>query len=331
MKSPQNFYKPTPSPSQRLRRPPLQRYRQLWSQLKIVEGVLCRHYTPDPSLDSVLVPILPTSLHHEALWRNHDAPSAGHQGTEKTLHRIRQEAYWVGMPRDVNRHCQVRKKCQQSKLPSPQRAPLVNIPIGHPWQMIAADILEVPISSKNNRYLLVIQDYYTKWAEAIPLQDQKAVTITNELIKVLSRLGIPEILHSDQGRNFESTVLAQTLNAFGLSKSRTTAYHPECDGMVERFNRTLLQLLRSYVDTEENWEQYLPLVLYVYRTSVHFSTGVSPFMMMYGRQPKQSDLSSPTAFNSQSYPAYLQDKLANLQDFVESNLAAAADQQKIFL
>ena len=96
-----------------------------------------------------------------------------------------------------------------------------------------ADILEVLISSKNNRYLLVIQDYYTKWTEAIPIPDQKEVTITNELIKVLSRLGIPEILHSDQGHNFESTVLAQTLNAFGLSKSRTTTYHPECDGMVE--------------------------------------------------------------------------------------------------
>ena len=194
--------------------------------------------------------------------------------------------------------------------------------------MIAADILDVPLSSKNNCYLLVVQDYYTKWAEAIPLQDQKAVTITNELIKVFSRLGIPEILHSDQGRNFESTVLAQTLNAFGLTKSRTTAYHSECDGMVERFNRTLLQLLRSYVDTEENWEQYLPLVLYAYRTSVHFSTGISPFMMMYGRQPKHSGLSNPTAFNAKSYPVYLQDKLANLQDFVESNLAAAADQQK---
>ena len=150
------------------------------------------------------------------------------------------------MARDVNHHCQACKKCQQSKLPSPQRAPLVNIPIRRPWQMIAADILEVPISSKNNRYLLVIQDYYTKWAEAIPLPDQKAAIITNELIKVLSRLGVPEILHSDQGCNFESTVLAQTLNAFGLSKSRTTAYHPECDGMVERFNRTLLQLLRSH-------------------------------------------------------------------------------------
>ena len=90
----------------------------------------------------LLVPILPTSLLHKSLCRNHDASCAGHQGTEKNLHQICQEAYWVGMAEDVNRHSQACKKCQQSKLPSPQCAPLVNIPIGCPWQMIAANHME---------------------------------------------------------------------------------------------------------------------------------------------------------------------------------------------
>ena len=109
--------------------------------------------------------------------------------------------------------------------------------------MVAVDILEVPTSKHNNRYLLVIQDYMTKWADAIPIPNQTARRITEELIKVFSRYGIPDILHSDQGRNFESTILSQTLEAFGISKSRTTAYHPASDGLVERFNRSLLQLL----------------------------------------------------------------------------------------
>ena len=77
-------------------------------------------------------------------------------------------------------------------------------------------------------------------------------------------MGLPDVLHSDQGRNFESTLLRQTLESFGVHKTHTTAYHPEGDGMVERFNRSLLQLLRSYVDEESDWEQYLPLVLYAY-------------------------------------------------------------------
>ena len=145
----------------------------------------------------------------------------------------------------------------------PQRAPLTSLPIGRPWQMIAVDVLEVPLSANNNRYLLVVQDYYTKWADAIPLPDQTAARITGELVKIFSIFGHPEILHSDQGRNFESSILAQTLQAFGVHKSRTTAYHPQGDGMVERFNRSLLQLLRAYVDTQSDWEQYLPLVLYM--------------------------------------------------------------------
>ena len=89
----------------------------------------------------------------------------------------------------------------------PQRTPLQNIPIGQPWQMIAVDILKVPLSTNNNLYLVVIQDYFTKWADAIPLPDQSASCITTELIKFFCTYGPPQILRSDQGRNFESAYL----------------------------------------------------------------------------------------------------------------------------
>jgi len=111
-----------------------------------------------------------------------------------------------------------------------------------------SNILEVSTSRHNNHYLLVIQDYMTKWVEAITITNQTAVTITKELIAVFCQYGIPDILHSDQGRNFESTILKQTLDAFGVAKSQTTAYHPAGDGLVECFNRSLLQMLHAYVD-----------------------------------------------------------------------------------
>ena len=127
-------------------RHPLLRYHHLWSQLKIVKDVLCRHYTPDPSLDLVLVLILPTSFCYKALCSNHDAPSAGHQGAEKNPAS--------NLPKSIlDRHCGRRK----SEVLSPQHAPLANIPIGRPWKMIAYDIPEVLISSKNKHYLLVVQ------------------------------------------------------------------------------------------------------------------------------------------------------------------------------
>ena len=220
------------------------------------------------------------------------------------------------MARDVQRYCQECTKCQQATLSMPQRAPLINTPIGRAWQMIAVDILEVPLSPNNNRYLLVVQDYFTKWDEAIPLPDQTAAHITGELIKLFSIYGYPEI--------------AETLRAFSVRKSRTTAYHPQGDGdgMVERFNRTVLQILRTYVDTQNDWECYLPLVLYAYRTLIHSATGASPFLLMYGQNPLSSSVSSSMAFDSQSYPAHLQAKLPELHDLVESNLAEAARSQK---
>ena len=181
------------------------------------------------------------------LKQHHDTPSAGHLGFEKTVAKVCQVGYWVGMLRHIDRYCRECSVCQRTKPPAPMKAPLTNVPIGKPWEMIAVDILEVPVSQHNNRYLLVIQDYMNKWAEAIPIPNQTAACITTELIKVFSHCGIPDygpdILHSDQGKNFESTILLQTLEAFGITKSHTTAYHPAGDGLVERFNRSLLQML----------------------------------------------------------------------------------------
>ena len=153
------------------------------------------------------------------------------------------------MNKDVEVYCRKCYTCQETKPPAPMKAPLISRPIGRLRQMVSVDILEVPISSRENRYLLVVQDYFTKWPEAIPLKDQTASSITSELVQLFSMFAIPEVIHSDQGRNFESSLLRQTLDAFGIEKSRTTDYHPQGDGMVECLNRSLLQMLRAYVQT----------------------------------------------------------------------------------
>ena len=156
----------------------------------------------------------------------------------------------------------------------------------------------------------------------------KGEAASGELVKLFSVYGYPQILHSDQGRNFESSILAQTLKAFGVKKSRTTAYHPQGHCMVECFNRSLLQLLRTYVDLQSDWERYLLLGLYAYRPSSYSSMAVSPFLSMYGRNPSLSSFSLQNAFDSLSNPAHLQAKLAELQDFVETKMAATAHNQK---
>ena len=94
-------------------------------------------------------------------------------------------------------------------------------------------VLEVPQSTASNRYLLVLQDYFTKWVEVFPMPDQTVKRITNILISLCARMGLPRIIHSDQGQNFKSAILHQTLQAFGVNKSHTSGYHPQGDRMVE--------------------------------------------------------------------------------------------------
>ena len=133
--------------------------------------------------------------------------------------------------------------------------------------MVAVDILKVLMSKRGNQYLLVIQDYLSKWPFAIPLTDQRAETIVRALKdQVFTLVGPSHKLHSDQGRNFESYILSQLCASFGVSKSHTTPYHPMGDGLVERMNYSLLNLLCMLVEKENDWEEHVQLLLFVYRT-----------------------------------------------------------------
>ena len=181
------------------RKQPLYRYVRLWPQLLLVDDIVCRRYSPAPDSEMITCPLLPQALQQDALYQAHNTPGSGHQGQDRTLQKLRLIAYWVGMSSDVAKHYLKCITCQQAKLPTPNKAPLVSLPVGRPWEMLAVDVLEVPLSSHGNRYLLVMQDYFTKWAEAFPMPDQTAKRITDILIILCARMGLPRIIHSDQG------------------------------------------------------------------------------------------------------------------------------------
>jgi len=96
-----------------------------------------------------------------------------------------------------------------------------------------------------------------------------------------------DFLHTDQGQNFESTLMSEICKLLGIIKTRTTPYHPQSDGLVERFNHTLLTMLSIVAkDREQDWDLHLPLVMMAYRTSVQESTGATPFSLMFGREAR---------------------------------------------
>ena len=104
-------------------------------------------------------------------------------------------------------------------------------------QVVAVDILgPLPESESGNSYILVAGDYFTKWMEAYPIPKQEAITIAKVLVdEMFCRFSPPEQLHSDQGRQFESSIMKEVCEILGIRKSRTSPYHPQCDGLVERF------------------------------------------------------------------------------------------------
>ena len=127
------------------------------------------------------------------------------------------------------------------------QAPLTNIIVGGPMEMISMDCFG-PLAQTNrgNKHLLVVTDYYTKWVEGYALLDQKATTVAQVLVdEVFKRFEIPAILHSDQWRNFESKIIQEVCKLPEIKRVRATPYHPQCDGLVERLNRTILDLLEK--------------------------------------------------------------------------------------
>ena len=133
-------------------------------------------------------------------------------------------------------------------------------------------------------------DHFTKWYEVFAIPDQKARTVAEILVShVFRRFGplvlrVFTVLHSDQGRNFEANLMKEICTSMGIQNSRTTAYHPQCDGHVKRQSRTLQDMLSAFVSqNRDDWDFWIDLTVYAYNTSIHKSIGYSPYELVFGR------------------------------------------------
>ncbi|RYA68429.1 hypothetical protein DD592_26820, partial [Enterobacter cloacae complex sp. 2DZ2F20B] len=159
--------------------------------------------------------------------------------------------------------------------------------VGAPFERIAIDVAgPFPVTNDGNKFILVASDYFSKWPDAYAIPNQEAVTVAKVLVdNWISRFGVPLELHSDQGRNFESNVFQRVMQLLGIRKTRTTPLHPQSDGMVERFNRTMEQHLSKVVEEHQrDWDQHLPLFLLVYRAAIHDTTGQTPAHVVFGKE-----------------------------------------------
>ena len=249
----------------------------------VVDGVL---YREDRDRQCVVVP---SSLRVQLLEEAHKGRFAGHLADKKVHDRLRQYVWWPGMRNDVYKFCRSCLECASRK--SGRRCfkpPLQPIPVGGPFHRVAVDILQLPLTTNGNKYVAVFMDYLTKWPEAFAIPDQKAETIAKLFVEqIVCRHGIPEELLSDRGANFLSTLIQEICKLLGVSKINTSGYHPQTDGLVEKFNSTLINMIaKSCSAQDRDWDMHLPYLLFAYRCSAQQSTKESPFFLVYGRDPR---------------------------------------------
>ena len=191
---------------------------------------------------------------------------------------------------DVRNWCKTCSTCATRKTPPNRgRAPLKSVQTGYPPQIVATDIMGLlPESDSGNSYVLVASDYFTRWVEAYAIPNQEALTIAKKLVdEMFCRFSVPEQLHSDQGKQFDSNLIHNICDILQIRKTRTTPYHPQGDGLVERLNRTLLDMLATTVkENPTSWEDHLRKVCLAYNSSTYPTTGYSPFYLMFGRHAK---------------------------------------------
>ncbi|GFV99019.1 retrovirus-related Pol polyprotein from transposon 412 [Trichonephila clavipes] len=267
--------------------PTTKQYWALWNSLHLRNGVLYRKFESEDGKTFRWQLVLPRSRIPEVLKELHGSPTGGHFGVMKTLHRVRERFFWGKVRADVEQWCKSCDACSARKGPKIRsRGKLHRYNVGAPFERIAFDILgPLPRTASGNKYLLVVMDYFTKWPEVYPIPDQEAPTVAEAVVQHwISRYGVPLQLHSDQGRNFVSAVLKGVCELLGIDKTKTTPLHPQSDGMVERFNRTILNNLSLMVSkNQQDWDQKVPLFLLAYRSAVHETTGYSPSQMLFGR------------------------------------------------
>ncbi|GFS54092.1 hypothetical protein TNCV_2526601 [Trichonephila clavipes] len=256
-------------------------------EFRFIDGILCRkNFDPDGKL---WLPVIPKHLRADILRHFHDAPTAGHLGFAKTYDRIRKRFYWPGMYRNVVRYVMHCRECQRRKS-VPQRPPgrLVHIPPATaPFHRIGIDLLgRFPKSAHGNKWIIVCTDYSTRYAITKALPTAEVDEIAKFLLEeIVLRHGAPRVIITDRGAVFRSRLVSSLVDLCNIDHRFTTAYHPQTNGLTERFNKTLADMLSMYVDVEQkNWDEILPFVTFAYNTAKQEITGFTPFYLLHGRE-----------------------------------------------
>ena len=245
------------------------------------DGVLRRHKGARTQI------IVPKQLHPLVLKELHE--NMGHLGVDRTLDLAKERFYWPRMQRDIEHHIGHACHCVKQKTPTLKTGvPLKPITTPSPFEVIAIDFLHLEKSSGGYEYILVVMDNFTRYAQAYATRNTSPKTVAQKLYNdFILRFGFPLRIHHDQRGEFENRLHRELEKLCGVEHSRTTPHHTLGNGQVERFNRTLLGMLRTLPETQKSrWTEHLNHVVHAYNCTKQEATGCSPFFSLFGRHPR---------------------------------------------
>ena len=318
--------------------PELRHYWLMWDSIVIQNGILYRRFHRRDGSGSYLQLLVPQVLRKEVLYQMHNSLLSGHLGTKKTKEKLLQRYYWFQVREDVNnwvRSCDV---CVSVKGPVQfPKAPQGKMCSGAPLDRLCTDVLgPFPESPRGNKYILVVTDHFTRWVEIFAIPDQTAVTCASKILnEVIARYGCPLDIHSDQGRNYTSQLFLELCQMLDIRKTRTTSHNPRCNGQPEKFNHTLVRMIKAYLKGEQtDWDLNLGCLAGAYRATVNPSTGCTPNLLMMGREvrlPSEIMYTPPQKEGFVTYGAYVQDLKSCMEkahQVARKHLASATKRQK---
>lgn len=235
--------------------------------------------------------VLPLSRRKDVLEIAHESVFGAHLAARKTVERIKFSFFWPSMSKEIKDYCSTCHKCQTRKvIRSSDKIPITPITRPKlPFQVVNIDIIGPiePKSSRGHQYVICLIDQHSRWPEAIPLSALTAKATCTALLEIFCRTGIPDTIVMDNATNFTSCLTKEFLQRMGASPRFCTPGHPESNGLVERWNQTFKNMLHHVIrENRRDWDRHIPFLLWAYREVPNSTTGVPPFLLMYGRIPK---------------------------------------------
>jgi transposase InsO family protein len=271
-------------------------------------------------------------LQHKIISAMHNSALGGHSGVPVTYRRIKQLFAWKGMKVAVQKFVQACRVCQQAK-PDRSKCPglLQPLPVAQgAWQLIIMDFVEGLPTSGGFNCILVVVDTFTKYAHFLGLKHPFTVASVAKLFmnQVYRLHGMPQTIVSDRDKIFVSKLWKELFRLADVSLNMNTAYHPQTDGQSERVNQCLETFLRCFVHTcPSSWSQWIALAEYWYNNCPHSATGKSPFMVLYGYEPRHFGISTKDMVSVPELSTWLHERQL-MTEVVKQHLARAKDRMK---